>query len=54
MEKFEQFHQYQSVQELNKYNNAHADLRLCWLHIPHCRKSHVAAQMVKRKENKFV
>ena len=24
-----------------------ADLRLCWLHIPHCWKSHGAAQIVK-------
>ena len=23
-----------------------ADLRLCWSHIPHCLKSHVAAQML--------
>ena len=25
--------------------NAQADLRLCWSHIPHCWKSHVAAQL---------
>ena len=25
-----------------------ADLRLCWLHIPHCWKSHVAVRL-KRK-----
>ena len=50
MEKFQQCHQYQRVQELNKYNNAQADLRLCWLHIPHCWKSHVAAQMVKKRK----
>ena len=25
---------------------AQADLRLCWSHIPHCWKSHIAAQMV--------
>ena len=25
--------------------NAQADLSLCWLHIPHCWKSHVMAQL---------
>ena len=24
---------------------AQADLRFCWSHIPHCRKSHAAAQL---------
>ena len=28
---------------------AQADLRLCWSHIPHCWKSHVAAQVLKWK-----
>ena len=28
---------------------AQADLRLCWSHIPHCWKSHVAAQIMKHR-----
>ena len=33
---------------------AQADLRLCWPHIPHCWKSHVAAQMVLWRDKKYV
>ena len=29
-----------------------ADLRLCWSHIPHCWKSHVAAHIVQVQHNK--
>ena len=39
--------------------SAQADLRFCWLHLPHCWKSHVAAHLLatifpKEKGNKEV
>ena len=32
---------------------AHADLRLCWSHIPHCWKSDVAAHIVYLSEKTY-
>ena len=31
---------------LRDWAYAQADMRLCWSHIPHCWKSHVAAHML--------
>ena len=36
------------------WSYAHADLRLCWSHIPHCWKSHVAAQLYFRQYYVFL